>query len=221
MKKKLSELSSKALGKNLLLGLGLGFILQSLVVAVMYLGGGYIIETTNNIGTLVPGFALGILSSFSEEILFRGILFRITEEWLGSITALIITALLFGAIHINNPNSSVLSTINVVITAGVLLGASYMYSRSLWMPIALHFAWNFAEGGIYGLPISGYNLEKGLLSSHRNGYNLITGGQFGPEASIQCLMFGGAVSFVLLWRTRSKSGFVKPLWIRKSQTTVN
>jgi len=140
------------------------------------------------------GAAIAIL----EETLFRGIIFRITEEKLGTYLALFISAVLFGALHLINPNSSIASAFAITVEGGLMLGAAFIYSRNLWFPIAIHFAWNFTQTGIFGAITSGNILHESLLTSSISGSNLITGGPFGPEGSIQAMLFCFIAAVVLL-----------------------
>ena len=90
-----------------------------------------------------------------EELLFRGILFRWIEEFGGSWAALMVTSVLFGLAHVINPNATWFSSFAIAVEAGVLLGGAYMLTRSLWMPMGLHAAWNFTQGDIFDVPVSG------------------------------------------------------------------
>ena len=91
----------------------------------------------------------------SEELLFRGILFRWIEEFGGSWAALIVTSVLFGAAHLVNPNATYIAAVGIAVEAGVMLGAAYMLTRSLWFPMGIHAAWNFTQGEIFDIPVSG------------------------------------------------------------------
>jgi len=118
-----------------------------------------------------------------EETLFRGIIFRIVEEKLGSYISLLISAIIFGAAHLLNPDSSITSSLCIGIV-GFMFGAVYIYSRSLWLPIAIHFSWNFVQSGIFGAITSGNEKTGSLFNTHISGAELITGGAFGPEGTI-------------------------------------
>jgi len=132
-KRKISELSSHRLIRNLSLGLLLGCGLQSLTIAVIYFSGSYEVLAINNFGFLLPSLTMAITSAIFEEILFRGILYRLIEEKLGSYLALAISALIFGGLHLMNPNSSMIAAAGLAIQAGLLLGAVYIFSRNLWL----------------------------------------------------------------------------------------
>ncbi len=104
------------------------------------------------------------------------------SRW-GSARALLISALLFGAMHFANPGFSPVAAAGLL-AAGVLLGAAFVAARSLWLPIGLHLAWNFTETGIFGGATSGHDELAGLFATRFSGAPLLTGGEFGPEASL-------------------------------------
>jgi membrane protease YdiL (CAAX protease family) len=214
-RRKITELSSRGLGKNLLLGITLGIVLQSLIILVIYLNGGFSIVSTNSIAALLPAFTMALSSAFFEEIIFRGIVFRLIEEKLGSYIALFISALIFGGLHIANPNSSVMAGLAIALQAGFLLGLTYMLTRNLWLPIALHFSWNFTQSGIFGATTSGVNTSNSLLTTKIEGSELLTGGQFGPEASIQATLLGLTAALIILYFVIKDNNIIKPAWKRK------
>ena len=155
-----------------------------------------------------------VTAAIFEEVLFPGIVFRITEEKLGSYIALAVSALIFGALHLLNPNSTLVSGLAVAIEAGLLLGASYMYTRNLWFPIAIHFAWNFTQSGIYGASTSGGAVTKSLLTSKIAGPVMITGGQFGPEGSVQAVIFCSIATVILMVLSHRQNKIIKPYWVK-------
>lgn len=130
--------------------------------------------------------ALGaaLAAAVGEELVFRGVVFRLLEDSFGTTVALIASAGLFGVAHAGNPGASWISTVAIMLEAGALLGLAYAWSRSLWLPIGLHFGWNFTEGGVFGVAVSGGTTHGGLLNVSLEGSDLLTGGAFGPEASV-------------------------------------
>ena len=211
-KRNITELSINGIGKNLIIGVILGAVLQSLTILVIYIKGGYTVVSINPIVFILPSLTISFAVAISEEILIRGILFRIIEEKLGSYLALFISALIFGALHLVNPNSSLIVCIGLAIQAGLLLAVAYMYSRNLWFPIAIHFAWNFTQGGIFGANVSGGGLSKTLITSQIEGAEWFTGGAFGPEGSIQATIFCLTATIVLLILCHKKGKIIKPYW---------
>lgn len=211
-KRKITEFSTNGIARNLSLGILLGVVAQSLTILVIYLAGEYSIVSINPILYILPALGMAFSSAIFEEILLRGILFRIVEEKLGSYIALFISALIFGLLHLANPNSSLIAGIGLAIQAGLLLGAAYIYSRNLWFPIAIHFAWNFTQTAIYGASVSGNAMSKTLITSEISGSDWFTGGQFGPEGSIQATVFGLIASIFLLYLSHKKGNIVNPYW---------
>ncbi|WP_203905748.1 CPBP family intramembrane glutamic endopeptidase [Virgisporangium aliadipatigenens] len=163
-----------------------------------------------------PGTVLGALgvlgfmaaAATTEELIFRGILFRHLEKRAGTWIALGSTGLLFGLMHLANPNASLWAAIAIAVEAGGMLGAAYVATRSLWLPIGLHLGWNFAEAGIFGTEVSGKTSE-GLLDGVLSGPALLSGGAFGPEASVFSLLAGLLATAVFMWIARRR-GFVVP-----------
>ncbi len=139
-----------------------------------------------------------------EEIVFRGIILRISEERLGTWLALALSSVWFGLLHMDNPNAGLWGALAIAVFAGPLLGACYLVTRRLWLAIGVHALWNLAEGGIFGTTVSGYEVP-GILVSRVSGPEWLTGGAFGPEASWVTLSVTIAASVVLLlvaWRRR-------------------
>jgi membrane protease YdiL (CAAX protease family) len=213
-KRKITELSSVGFVNYVVLGLAVGLIIQSCVLWVLELFASYTVVQFNPPISLMPAIGMAISSGVIEEILIRGIIFRILEEWLGSWIALLLSALIFGFMHIENEGASVLIAVSIAVEAGVLLGAAFMYSRNLWLPIAIHFSWNFVQGGIYGARVSGFKLTDSLVSADITGSELITGGAFGPEGSIQALTLCTLAGIILLYFANKKGNFIQPFWKR-------
>jgi uncharacterized protein len=211
-KRVVTEMSTKGIGGHLLKGILLGFTLQALTILVIYVKGGYTVISVNPVLYLIPSLTMAFTSAIFEEILMRGIIFRLIEEKLGSYIALIISAIMFGAMHLGNPNSSLVAALGLAIQAGLLLAAAFIYTKNLWFPIALHFAWNFTQSGIFGANTSGNALQKTLITSKIEGAEWFTGGAFGPEGSIQATIFCFIAAVVLLVLSQKDSKMVKGFW---------
>ncbi len=217
-KRKIDELSFQGLLPGALLGSAIGAGLQSVVILILYLCGYYSIVAVNNVQSIVPGLVLAIASGITEEVIFRGILFRLIEEKLGSVIALAMTAVLFGFAHIFNPNATLYSAVAISIEAGLVLGIAYMVARSLWLPIFIHISWNFTEGGIFGAALSGSTVKLSLITSQMNGPALLTGGSFGPENSIIAVLLSLGVAALLFRRARQQGEIIPPFWRLQSLT---
>jgi membrane protease YdiL (CAAX protease family) len=141
--------------------------------------------------------ALLLLSAFSEELVFRGFVLGRLLNVTNRLMALLVSSAIFALFHINNPEVSPIAVVNIFL-GGLVLGITYSYSRNIWFGLMLHFSWNFVQGPILGIPVSGLVLPS-LVSSQTQGPEMITGGQFGLEASlIQGALL--AVCCIVLWR---------------------
>ena len=210
-KREIGEFSGKGLLKNTILGVLIGTTLQGLTILVIYFFGDFQLISVNPFSSIITPFAVAFSVAIFEETLLRGIIFRIVEEKLGSYISLLISAIIFGAAHLLNPDSSVISSICIVIV-GFMFGASYIYSRSLWLPIAIHFSWNFVQSGIFGAITSGNEKTSSLFSTKISGAEFITGGAFGPEGTIQATLFWLLVSIVFMVLINKQKKLIRPFW---------
>jgi len=197
------------------LGLLAGLTLFSAVVGVLWLLGSYHVTGTNpNAGWLPALLMVGIGAGVGEEIICRGVLFRISEEGLGTWWALAISALFFGAAHLGNPGATVWAGTAIAIEAGLLFGMVYHVTRSLPLCMGLHAAWNFAQGTIYGIPVSGTSADGWLIST-RSGPDWLSGGVFGAEASVIALALCSLCTLALLYLALRRGSIVPPAWRRR------
>jgi uncharacterized protein len=168
-------------------GVAVGVLLVSLVLAAL-LGSVTFASGSSIINGLAAAAAVAILAAVVEELLARGILFRVTEGHLGSWLALVVSAVTFGLLHLANPDATVWTSLAIALEAGVSLGAIYMVARTLWAPIGMHAGWNFSQSFL-GLDVSGSS-SHGVVDTTLGGPDWLTGGAFGLE---------GAPIVVLLW----------------------
>ena len=183
---------------ELAVGLLLGTALVTLAVGLITLLGGYRITGISPSPQLLVPLAIGIGAGVIEEVLFRGVLLRVLDSWLGSWAALAITSLLFGLIHLTNPGASVLTALGLVVVAGVLLGAAYLLTRRLWLVIGIHIAWNTVQAGVFSSIVSGTGTQSGLLVAEMQGPAWLTGGSMGMEGSLVTVVLGFAAGIVML-----------------------
>lgn len=198
---------------------GYGFLIAIgmvvLVVLVLFFTGCFAISGVIDYKRFVFDlFVKFFMGAFLEELLFRLIIFKLTEELLGTWIALAIQALLFGFAHSANDNATLFTSFAVAIVGGWLYSAAYIYSRSIWLPLGLHWGWNFIQSGVFGMPNSG-SPYQGLFIPLISGPEWLTGGAFGIEASyltiLLCLIAGSAFLFL----GRKNSQLVLPIWSRK------
>lgn len=209
-----TELAPRKLVSGGLAGVVAGVVLFSAVVGVLWLLGSYRVIGTNPDATWLPALlAAGLGAGIGEEIMFRGVLFRIVEEGLGTWWALLISALFFGLVHMGNPGATLWSSVAIAIEAGLLFGMVYHLTRSLPICMGLHAAWNFAQGTIYGIPVSGARAD-GWLVSTRSGPDWLSGGVFGAEASVIALGLCSLCSLALVMVALRRHSIVPPTWRR-------
>ena len=201
--------------RNIGVGLAVGALLFSGVVAIAAALGVYRISGDGDASRLIQqAISAAIAPAIVEELLFRGILFRWIEELAGSWAGLVVSSALFGLAHIMNPGATWFSSFCIFVEAGLLLGGAYMLTRSLWMPIALHFAWNFVQGAVFGLPVSGHP-ASGLVRAELQGPTLLSGGTFGLEASVIALVIASAAGVWLVIRAVRRGALIQPWWVRR------
>ncbi|HZP64671.1 MAG TPA: CPBP family intramembrane glutamic endopeptidase [Rudaea sp.] len=197
-------------------GFGIGGGLCIVVALLLLAAGGIAISATGDGAGMVIGFAFALAAGVVEEILLRGIVFRNLEALCGSWFALAFSAALFGALHLANPHASVAGALSIALQAGILLGAAYMATRSLWWPIGIHIGWNFAEGGVLGVRVSGTDVP-GWFHSVAQGPVWLSGGEFGIEASSVATLVCLAAALAFLRRAWISGRFVTPLWRRNAR----
>ncbi|MCX7512921.1 CPBP family intramembrane glutamic endopeptidase [Frateuria hangzhouensis] len=208
------ELSLRRLAPDGALGLAAGALLFSAVVGILWLLGSYhVIGSNPGAHWFVAALTVGLGAGIGEEIMFRGVLYRLVEEGLGSWIALLVSALFFGAVHLNNPGATLWAGTAIAIEAGILFGLVYLVTRSLWICMGLHAAWNFVQGTVYGIPVSGTKAD-GWLVSTPSGPDWLSGGVFGAEASVVALTLSLLVSAALLSVALRRGLIVPPYWRR-------
>jgi membrane protease YdiL (CAAX protease family) len=171
--------------------LPVGFVIGTALITASALlirfGGWSIVEQTRPSSEWAQLIALAVGSQLAvaciEEVLIRGLLFRLVEECLGSWWALAISAVLFGLAHLSNDNATWVAALGLSLQAGVLLGAAFMFSRSLWLPIGIHWAWNGIQAGVFGGALSGTTV-RAIYSISPAGPAYLSGGTFGIEGSL-------------------------------------
>lgn len=183
-----SELTGPGAARELVSGMALGAVVLFagwLLVAAL---GGYSIEWAG--AGVVPVVWAALVSAavpaVLEEMAFRGFALQATEKIAGTWVAIVVSAVLFGALHINNPGASIWTSTAIAIEAGLLLGAAYAWRRDLRFVIGVHFAWNTVEG-LVGVNVSG-TTEDGLWQTTTHGSDLLTGGSFGLEAALPLVL---------------------------------
>ena len=189
-KRKAEDLPKLRLATDTGLGFGIGIL-------YFVLGGYRVTGIGNDWAALFQALCIFLVVAVGEEILFRGIVFRMIDQRWGTWVALAVSALIFGFVHITNDNATVWSSVAIAVEAGLLLGAAYKWSGTLWLPIGIHWAWNFFQGPVFGFAVSG-NETQSLLKAVIDGPAWLTGGTFGAEASVPAFVVGLIVAIVFL-----------------------
>ena len=190
------ELKLKTSLPNLLLGFTIGGLFIVCAVGILALFGVYRIEAiTIDWINLILNFAMLSIVAVSEEIIFRGILFRMIDKRCNTIFAFIISSLLFGIIHLTTVDFW--TAIAVSVEAGFMLAAAYKLRNNLWVPIGIHWAWNFFLGPIFGVGVSGISQDACVIIPKIAGPYILTGGDNGFEGSIVTFVLGLAIGIIL------------------------
>jgi uncharacterized protein len=220
-KRRLTELAADGAVKELGVGLLAGFGLVATIIAILWMLGIYRVSGFNAWLVLIPAAVVNIPSAFVQEILFRGVLQRITEETAGTWIALILSTILFGLIHIISANATATSTIAIMLEAGILLGAAYILTGRLWLAIGIHTAWDFSVDGIFGLGTSSLSGKpiQGLIAAKLTGLEIFTGGAHGLEASIVVLLVALIAGSALTWLAWHNGKFALSSWWSHRQNT--
>jgi uncharacterized protein len=143
-----------------------------------------------------------VIAAMTEELAFRGYPFQRLVESIGAVGATVFTSVAFAALHLGNPHATAFGVINTA-AVGVLFALAYLRTRSLWLPWAMHFAWNFTLGLIFGLPVSGLTVFAVVTHGSAMGPSWLTGGDYGIEASATgtLVILLGIVALEFLLRT--------------------
>ena len=156
---------------------------------------GFKFEPVNLLGSWV----FFLLVALFEEILMRGyILGRLLHTRMNKFLSLFISSALFALLHIFNPEIDFLPMLNLLL-AGMLLGASYLYTKNLCFPISLHLFWNWIQGPVLGYEVSGNNFISSMLTLHLPEDNVLNGGAFGFEGSLICTVLMIVFTILIVW----------------------
>lgn len=210
-KRKISSLglSKDRFFNKFIKGFLIGIIMFSSVTLLMYIFGVVTlskgirggIKSIPSILIILQGW---IVQSSTEEIISRGWLMHVVGAKHKPIIGFIVSSVIFGLLHITNPGIDSLSIINIILV-GFMFGLYVIYTQDLWGACGIHAAWNFSQGNIFGFSVSGLNANShSLLKFSTNGSNLLTGGQFGPEASIFSTVVLTIAIIILLFKLRGK-----------------
>lgn len=229
----LEELPWRSLGasfhkgwlKDLVIGSALGFATLVVAVVIAIAGRGLRfsvnpVEATAIVKSLIGSGVIFVIAAFAEEALFRGYalqtLTRAKLAWLG----VALTLALFGVAHLTNPNVVPGFTFINTSIAGLWFALAYLRTRSLWLPLGLHWSWNWALGWFFGLPVSGLNVvSHPFLKASDSGLIWLTGGNYGIEGGIAATV-ALALSTIFIWRTSCISADPELLKLTSAENPV-
>jgi uncharacterized protein len=200
------ELAGPGKIRELLAGLVLGAGLFVAVVGVLAASGHYRFLGHGALAAFCLPLALAIYSGVVEELLFRGLVFRLIERSWGTWIALVCSAVPFGIIHMVNPHATLAGAVAIIFEAGILLAAAYLLTRRLWLAMGLHAAWNFTQSGVFGIVISGSDI-RGWGRSELTGPDWLSGGPFGAEGSMVALVLCTIAGLLLLRAAHARGRF--------------
>ncbi|MEV5153657.1 CPBP family intramembrane glutamic endopeptidase [Streptomyces werraensis] len=201
------EIARPGAGREALLGgaIGLGFVLVSALLITAF--GGYSFSWAGDgvVSVVATAVMVQAGAAVTEELMFRGLALQALERLWGSRAALVITSLFFGVAHLGAEGASAWSALAIAVEAGVLLGAAFLWRRSIWFVVGLHFVWNTTVE-LLGIPVSGHTSD-GLFTADVHGSDLLTGGAFGLEASVVPVLLGVALAVPMLVLARRSGRF--------------
>ena len=171
--------------KQFAIGCAIGASLVIISVIPIAILGRLSFRTTVSLHSLVRATLVVFVvlaGALAEELMFRGYPFQRLVEATGAARAIVVFSILFGAVHLMNPGSSLWGLTNTIVI-GIFLAIAYLRSRALWLPWGFHFAWNLTMGLLIGLPVSGFRLFNVVVHGTATGPRWLTGGSYGIEAS--------------------------------------
>ena len=203
-------------GKARMMGVGWAVSVVNFlaIIVCLFLCGCYrIVNVELDVASQLSWLSLFLLVGVMEEVIFRGILFRLIADKWNIAVGLTTSSLLFGLAHLGNPGATLWAALAIALASGWLFGMAYAYHQTIWVPVGMHWAWNYLEGGVFGCAVSGTPLDyRPLITPKISGTDLLSGGAFGPEASIICVAIGIGISIVytVLYIKKKKRLGAKP-----------
>ena len=207
-RRRVGELSLRHLPGDLLLGALVGAALMAVIVAVLWVCG-WVVIAPQPIERIAIALRDSIRSGVVEELLLRLVIFRLLWRAFGVWPALAMSASLFGLLHLSNPDSSLLAAVSLIAGEGIGIGL-YLITGRIWAAMGMHAAWNFTQGWLFGAAVSGTTEIAGGPLSLRPGAGvpeLLSGGGFGPEASLAALIVSFLASAAVLGRAWRRGDF--------------
>jgi len=194
-----SETNVRGAAPGLLRGIGIGAAISMAVVAILAATGTLAVTSGGHWSAALKPLSEQAMVAIMEELLFRAVLFRVVEARWGTLTSLLVNVLLFAVAHLTNEHVTALAVLNTGV-AGLGLCAGWLLTRSLWLPVGMHFAWNYLFDGVLGVPVSGH-AAHGWLQLQLAGPEWLSGGAYGVEGSVVTLLAWAAAA---AWMLRAR-----------------
>jgi CAAX protease family protein len=190
--------------KEISLGVLIGAVMIGLVGGVELALGAVKLNPRPGQGVLllIRNFGLSFIFfgffAMGEELIFRGYPFQALIEGLGAVAATVVMSVIFGVVHLMNPDANFFSTLNTML-AGVWLSIAYLKTKTLYFPFGMHFSWNLVQSFFLSLPVSGLLTNRTIFIPHDFGPEWLTGGTYGPEAgaATTVVMVAAIIYFML------------------------
>ncbi|MFJ7985729.1 lysostaphin resistance A-like protein [Streptomyces sp. NPDC096351] len=207
------EIARAGAWREALLGGGLGLAFILVVLGLITLFGGYSFTWAGHgfAGVLWAAVMMQLNAAVIEELMFRGLALQALERRWGSAVAITVTAVFFGLAHLGGTGAGLWSAVALAVQAGVLLGAAFLWRRSIWFVVGVHFTWNLVQQ-LAGVPLSGHTPD-GLYTVDTHGSSLLTGGIFGLEASVVPVLLSVLIIVPMLLRARRQG----TMWPRRTR----
>ncbi len=193
-------------GRQLLLGVAFGAAQMAAVTALILLAGGvrFELDPARSLAALAYGAWVFLCVAVLEELLFRGFVLQRLVEGLGARWALALMAALFAVAHLGNPGMDGITVATATLDnalGALLLGLAWLRTRSLALPMGIHFGWNWMQGSVLGFEVSGLAQAGWLHPQLLDRPQWLSGGTFGPEASVFAVVVDlAAVLLLCRWK---------------------
>ncbi len=195
-----------------LAGVLVGAGLVGATVAVMVGVGAYSITSFNGAYVLMFSIVLFGTGALMQEIIIRLLIFRLTEEMVGTWAGIVVASIIFGVMHMANPNQSLLSAFTLIVTSFMLFGA-FVLTRRIWLVWGIHFGWNMFQAGVLGMPNSGVTFP-GWITPEIDDPAWLTGGSIGIENSAVAVGITVVLSAFFIAAVIKRGQALKPMWRR-------
>ena len=197
---------------------GLGFIVGTVLVFLttlfIFFRGTFQIISTNPDEFLIHAFLIFALLAFTEDLIFRVIIFRLLEELIGSWLSILFIAAIFGIVHLVHEPATIISTIAIALQ-DIVLSAAFILTRRIWLCWGIHWGWNYTQDGILGMPNSGVELLPSWLNTEVSGPIWLTGGNIGIEQSVLGVLLNIIAGFIIIKISINRGQLLKPSWRHK------